>query len=379
MSKRPTITAAGRIWRCRWATLRLLFAGWLLWTCVSDNTARMARLQLASLAPYDYAAEVRGLRQADRFGEALMVADAGLEELSGTERDALQQERYLTIQSRDNAWRRIREVGIGAIRGDGDSIEALVGAIGADMLIVGDVRDLVFQASRLAVDGEADPIITALSAIGIATTLAPEVDWGASILKIAKKLSVMSREMVEALLPICRQAFKLGKYDELKSISKNIRVVAEHSSPAGAIRLLRHLDHPKDIERMAEFLVRQRKSGAFAIHLAGDEGVKLIKGGGKVGEEALVMMTKRGDKGIAFLRSGNVRLLRPHPVLGLVKAGYKGTGVKLLRRVVAEYLDPYGMICIFLLSAWVCLEMWILWRRLTRESASPRAAVQNRC
>src|SRR5262252_5813004 len=113
-----------------WGVLRLLIAAFLLSAIASDTGARLARMQLASLPDFNYAGEIRYLRAAGRYGEAIMVADAGLE-----------------------------------------------GAAAADMFIVGDVRDLLIQGSRYVMDGEADEVIVLLSSVGVATTLLPEVDW----------------------------------------------------------------------------------------------------------------------------------------------------------------------------------------------------------
>lgn len=50
-----------------------------------------------------------------------------------------------------------------------DSLEGWIGAVAADFFIVGDVRDLVIEGGELALDGESDEVILALSGIGLAT------------------------------------------------------------------------------------------------------------------------------------------------------------------------------------------------------------------
>src|SRR5262249_47012124 len=134
-----------RIWSTRWAALRLGIAAWLLTVMLHDNPARLARLQLARLPDYDYASEVRQLREQKRFGEAVRVAQAGLDATDGDTHDALQREYDATLAEQHSLWRKVKEFGRGAVIGQGDSIEELVGAVTADMLVVGDVRDILIQ------------------------------------------------------------------------------------------------------------------------------------------------------------------------------------------------------------------------------------------
>lgn len=354
-----------RVWRTRWGALRLLVAAALLVTTLRDNPARLTRIQLAALPNYDYAGDVRHLRDQGRFGEALMVADAGMQELEGIERAELTRERQTTIEYRDSKWRKLRDGLRGAAVGRGDTVAELVGAVGADMLVVGDVRDILIQGTRLAVDGETDEVILALSAVGVATTVAPEVDWAASLMKVARKAGAMSQGLAESMLKIARQALKTGDKRELVKVSGDVFAISAKASPGGAIRLMRYADEPKDIEKMADF-VKRDSAGAFALHATGKEGVSVLKTAGKGAETSLTIAAKKGDAGMAWLRSGNARLLRPHPIIGLSKVMYKGTGPQLVDRVAREFLDPQGYWVIGGLAAWVFLELALIYRRLTR-------------
>jgi hypothetical protein len=359
-------------WRCRWNVLRLGLAGGLLWILVADNPSRLARVQFESLPKMDYVAEVRSLRGQNRFAEALMIAETGLGELSGAERDALLREQSEVRSEQESVLRRGKELLRGALVGEGDTLEALIGAIAADMLVVGDVRDLFIQGGRLAVDGESDELILALSAVGVLTTVLPEVDWIAAFLKVAKKAGALSRRMVESLVRIIRRATDTRDYAELGRVFGFFKVLIDKSTPAGALRLLRHIDDPKDIEVVAGFLKRQ-PAGGFVLHVAGKEGVEIVKTSVRETENVLVMAARKGDRGMAWLRSGGHRLLRPHPIIGLLKGLQKGNVQQAITRVAAEY-DPYGWMVIPASAAWVFLEAAWLWGNLTRKPAVPRAA-----
>src|SRR6516165_8025108 len=94
------------LWRCKWGLARLALAGGLLWVLVADNPARLARVQFASLPGVDYLTEVRTLRHQKRFAEALMVAEAGLPELKGADREALLKEQKETREEQESVLRK---------------------------------------------------------------------------------------------------------------------------------------------------------------------------------------------------------------------------------------------------------------------------------
>jgi hypothetical protein len=374
-----TATTAGpgllrRVCRTRWPFARLVAAVALLLVLLSDNPARLARLQLAALPDFDYVAEVRQLREAGRFGEALVVADAGLRFAAEEGADdaayhALQHERDLVVLDRDSVLRKFKAFGVGALVGQGDSLESLAGAVTADLFVVGDVRDLLIEGSKLAVDGEADEFILALSGVGLATTVAPQIDWAASLLKVAKKVGALTKGMTGAVGTMARTAKRTGDLGPLRKLSDDLVDVSKRASPSGTIKLLKHVDDPKDVEKLSSYLKRQ-PGGAFALHVTGKEGVRVVtKGVARGADDALVLAARKGDSGVAWLRTGNARLLRPHPILGLVKVGYKGTGARLLRRAVSEYVDPAGWFILPLVATWAFVEGVIVLRRLSPQTA----------
>ena len=67
----------GTLWRSKWNLARLAVALLVLAVLTLDAGPRLARMQLAALPGFDYAAEVARLRGERRYGEALMVAEAG--------------------------------------------------------------------------------------------------------------------------------------------------------------------------------------------------------------------------------------------------------------------------------------------------------------
>lgn len=357
-----------RLWRCRWSLARLLLAAVLLWTVASDTGARLARIRYAALPDFDYAGEVVVLREAGRYGEALMVADAGLDVLEGEPRVRLQRERDATAAAQSGWLRRARDLGMGAVSGRGESIESIIGAVAADFFVVGDVRDLVIQSGRYLADGEADGVIVALSGLGVATTVAPEIDWAPSILKAARKAGAMTRGMADRVVTLVRT----GAVDDLNRLMRDAAEVSRRASPGGAARLLRHADDADDLAAMATF-VRAERGGAFALHVTGREGLRLARAGG---DEArlVVLAARKGNAGTAWLRTSSARtLLRPHPIIGVAKAVWKGDASRLAAALARE-LDPRARWLLPLLGAWVFVEGAMLLQRLARRYQGQPAA-----
>ena len=358
------ISLLHRFWRCKWCLARLTIAGGVLALLLADNPARLTRVQFAALPEMDYVGEVHRLRDEHRYAEALLVADTGLEHVAGETREALLAEQTAVRDEQQSVLRKGKELLRGALVGEGNSLESLIGAVAADMFVVGDVRDLVIQGGRLAVDGESDELILALSAVGVLTTVMPEIDWIAAFLKVAKKAGSLSRHMIEALVRIVRRASDTRDYAELRRVFGFFEVLIEKATPSGALRLLRHLDDPKDVELVADFLKRQ-PAGGFALHVAGKEGVEIVKTSVRESEVLLIEAARKGDTGVAWLRSGGQRLLRPHLIVGALKGLEKGNVQELVVRTAGEY-DPYGWLVIPACAAWVFLESTWLWRRFTQ-------------
>lgn len=370
------------LWRAKWGIVRLLVAGFIMWTLAADTGPRLARLAMRALPDFDYAGEVRALRLEGRYGEAIMVADAAL--AKGGEKneesarsadvpganplDQVRAERELAEQEEHSWVRRAKDVGLGALLGRADSMEGLVGAVTADLFVVGDIRDLAIQGTRQVVDGESDPVILTLSAVGVATTLAPEIDWVPSILKAARRAGHMS----EGIAAVILKAGRTSKYEHLTAMCRDVARVAERSSPGGAMRLLGHVSSPEELARATRFVEREGRKGGFALHAAANESTAFLRTAAATGEEAaradaaLAKAAAKGPSGVRLLasRAGRV-MLRPHPLLGLAKAIWKGNAAKLVAKVV-DRVDPNAWWALPGAAAWLVVEIGWLYRRLAR-------------
>jgi hypothetical protein len=366
-----------------------MLAGFLLWTAVADTGARIARLELSALPDYDAAPEIAALRAEKRYGEAVVLADAAIERARANGAAAeklsrLRHERDLTVAEQSSLLRRVKDVGWGALTGGSGlepgrmSMEMLIGAIATDMLVVGDVRDLLIQGYNLAVDGKADPVIVALSVAGIATTLAPEIDWAPSLLKVARKAGAMSERLGEFIVKSAREA----KAGALRPLLTDAASIARRSSPGTTVRLLRLAQGPEDVARMARFVEREGKAGARALHATGEAGASMLRSAealrtaGRIDEAARLerMVVKAADKGpagAAWLRRAAGTLAHPHPLIGLLKGVYKGNAAALVQKAL-EALDAVAWWVVPLLAGWFIIESGLLLRRFGSKESPER-------
>jgi len=378
----PHPSFAARLWACRWPAVRLALAAFVVWMFAADNAARLARLQLASLPGFDYAAEVRSLTAQGRFGEAATIAKAG-ERDPDADHGALVAAQTENEAERTSTLRVFKDAGLGALTGRADSLEGLVGAIAADLFVVGDIRDLLIEGGRLALDGETDELILALSVVGIVTTLAPEIDWVPSLLKIARKSGTLSARFSESLLRV----FRTADAAQAQPIFEAGATIARKASPGGFIRLLRHVDDPAELARFSKF-IDSTPGAAAALHITGDPGARLVKTAWKSGPDAaadaerlVLNASRKGAGGAEFLKSPAAQtLLKPHPLLGIGKAIWKGNAQKLLIQLAAR-TDTNVWWILPIASAWAALEALTIAFRLRPPSSQrglPAAGLRTR-
>lgn len=344
------------------SALRVSVAALLCILCWAQVPAARVQHAFLLLPEADLLVEARTLRAERRYGEALMV----LEDAPVTpEREALRAE---ILAERQDLRRRVLDFGRGALSGEGDSAEALGGAVLADLFVFGDVRDLLIQGGRAARGEETDEILIALSAAGLVLTLAPSLDLGAAVLKFARRTGALSQSLARQLRELSGRALRQRSVAPLgEALDATTRLSRRHS-PLVAMALLRQADEVADLKLAVRFAERPR--GAYALWAGGKPALSLLKHGGKGTEALLLRAAGKGRAGLAYAARHSRLLLQPHPLLGLIKAFYKGTLGGLLERWLANYALHLAALAL----AWLLLESLRLAWRLRRWLSAPRPA-----
>ena len=165
------------------------------------------------------------------------------------------------------------------------------------------------------------------------------------------------------------KAGRSGKYEKLGVMCEDVARVAKRSSPGAAMRLLGVVESPEELARVGRFVEREGSRGAFAMHAAADEGSAFLRQASTTGEAAaradaaLAKAAEKGPAGVRLLasRAGRV-MLRPHPLLGLAKAIWKGNGAKLITRLV-DRVDPNAWWALPAAAAWLVIEFGLMYRK----------------
>lgn len=220
---------------------------------------------------------------------------------------------------------------------------------------------------------EVDDFIVILSAVGIATTAAPYGDWLPATLKVARRLGVLTKTFVETFATICRVALKTKDFKKVRAFGDALWTLAKNSSSTQALRLLRYVDDSADAARLASFMSKHPKNGAFILHALDDDIVKHMAKGtvdptiaiAGFNDALILTAARKGPAGSAMLKK-NTYWLRPHPTIGLVRGAVKQN----LQRVLVKSHKWLGIdivpVIMLIISLYMLLQLFRLrreWRR----------------
>jgi hypothetical protein len=347
--------------------LRVGAAAALVWICWQDCPAIQARDDFEALPPFDPAYEAGELFKQNRFTEALLLVDEGLAK-DPTNNRLLIMKQGLELERKD--WMRQMALGgRGAVTGRGTQTAELTGAIIADLFVFGDIRDLVIETGTWLKGGDADDMIVALSAGGILLTVAPEVDLGAAVLKTGRKMGALSDALAKTVADAARAALRAKKIDPIKQITDDVAVLATRARPPGAVKILRYVDDPATLRRVAKF--SETPDGLHALMVDPKTTLRWLNSGWSHAEFWVLKAAGKGRAGLEYLSKNSSMMFRAHPLVGLVKGFYKGNVPALLLDLGHRFsLHILGFAC-----GWLAYESLLLLARvLGVGSRKPAAA-----
>ena len=338
------------------SVLRASAAAALVWICWQDRPAIQARDDFEALPAFDYAYEAGELFKQNRFTEALLLVDEGLAK-DPTNNRLLIMKQGLELERKD--WmRQIALGGRGAITGRGTETAELTGAVIADLFVFGDIRDLVVETGTWLKGGEADDMIVALSAGGILLTVSPSVDLGAAVLKTGRKVGALSDAMAKAVADAARTALRTKKLGPLKEITDDVGALATRARPAGAVKILKHVDDPATLRRVVKF--SETPDGLHALMINPKTTLRWLKSGWSHADFWLLKAASKGGAGLDYLAKNSSTMFRAHPLLGLVKGIYKGNVPALL----LDLGHRYSLLILGFAWGWLGYELMLLAARL---------------
>jgi hypothetical protein len=254
-----------------------------------DDPAVLSDLQLNSALRNDQAVI------AEHIEAALAANDADLAssfvELAGEKNISLSEElsgRVADAVAEENSSSHFaKRFATGLVTGNADDVASLSGTVAGDLLVFGDIRDVVREGKHLAMGEDTDRLVLGLAAAGLAVTAATYVSVGGvapvraglTLVKDARKVGRLgegltqwagrsARGMVDApmlqnavasgsvmrpgqTISAIQAAFHAEKAGALVRLAKDVGRVSEKAGARGALDTLRIAEGPKDVARAA--------------------------------------------------------------------------------------------------------------------------------
>src|SRR5437773_7509783 len=202
----------------------------------------------------------------------------------------------------------------GLVTGNADDVASLSGTVAGDLLVFGDIRDVVREGKHLAMGEDTDHLILGLATAGLAVTAATYVSVGGAapvragltLVKDARKVGRLgegltawagrsAREVVDTPLlqhavatgsvarpgqtmTAIKAAFRAEKAGALVRLAKDVGRVGEKAGTRAALDTLRISEGPKDVARAAR-LAESRGGQTRAILKLLGRGALLLAAG----------------------------------------------------------------------------------------------------
>jgi hypothetical protein len=270
-------------------------AGVLL--AAQDNPAALADFQLNAALRNNQAVVVQNIEAALAAGDAdlagsfvELATERNIpigEDLAQRVRDAVAEESSSSHLAKSFA--------SGLVTGNAEDLASLSGTVAGDLLVFGDVRDVVREGKHLVMGEDSDGLVLGLAAVGLAVTAATYVSLGGvgplraglTMVKDARKVGRLgegltawagrsAREVVDTpllrhavssgsvtrpgqTLGAIRAAFNAEKAGALIRLAKDVGRVGERAGIRAAQDTLRIAESPKDVARAAR--LAQSKGG----------------------------------------------------------------------------------------------------------------------
>jgi hypothetical protein len=151
----------------------------------------------------------------------------------------------------------------GFVTGDGNDSASFAGALASDLTVVGDVRDIGTEGTKLVTGQDYSRLILGLSVVGLAATTATVVTGGGalparagvSLLKVAGKAGTLIKSFASEITRLVSEAVnfpKLGttlKSVDLTDVAATRRAVSDYTSGVSTVKLMPVLDDVAALEK----------------------------------------------------------------------------------------------------------------------------------
>ncbi len=296
----------------------LSFGSWGIYTIEFEKKTYYQKLDTAlkEKATIDYLdAKIITAIENDKIDDAVMyqhLAEYLGIRLNGKTLKKIEENNTLFSRS----WRNTKHFGTGFLSGQSEDMAGLSGSIVSDMTLYGDLRDLSVEGSKFVQNEPYDKVIFGMAVIGVGLTASQfftlgsttPAKMGASIVKVAKKTGKLSKPFVDIVSTKLAKAINFDRlkkidYTSMDSVKKGTKYISKSldmpfirkafknidsvkkntGSYADTISLLKYIDKPKDLQRMANVSKKYKTNTKAIFKVLGKGTIKgLAKGGAKI-------------------------------------------------------------------------------------------------
>lgn len=287
---------------------------------------------------------------------------------------------FETINTKRESWLyQASKLVEGVLEGTSDETVGKAAGIATDFLVIGDIRDLTAQGINWTTGEKVDPVVTALSTLGLLATGAQIAGSGATvatggaaaptvvgataaksgvvILKTARKLGKLPPWLGKTLV---RAAQTVTSTKSFASLSDTFTDVSKLARTRGGFHLLSESTDALSLRRMATFAEQFGEDTATLYRLGGEAVVKAAQRTGELGKDAIKLAATYGQDGLRMLdRCGATTFLKLSS--RGAKIAYKGDLFHLAARLLL-HLPRWMLFGLVALGVWV----WLPWADLAR-------------
>ena len=280
---------------------------------IENETLHRSRVLLAEidkLPDHDYVSEIRSLIKEKRYAEAIVLCEdvQKLELPCATDVGVLKAE---AERESKKFWNRILKSGRAFVTGNPDSsIEEIGAGIVSDMLMYGDIRDLVKQGWYKITGKETDPLLAALAAVGLVTEFVDIADWGPAVLKAFRKVGAVSAKMADSLVAMFKNVAKTRKIDKgTKAFWGNTKKMVDSAGLIRAKNMFKNADKIDDLALLAEKSTDNPSLCHLVVKHSGNQMVDVVK---DAKPEYLKLVARKGRLVLRLFKSYH----KHHAVIG---------------------------------------------------------------
>ena len=280
----------------------------------------------------------------------------------------------------------------GVLEGTSDETVGQAAGIATDFLVIGDIRDLTAQGINWSTGEKVDPVVMALSTLGLLATTAQVVSVAATVpTGGAAAPTVVGATVAKSGIVLLKAARKLGKLPpwlgktfvkaaqtvastkSFASLSDTFSDVSKLAKTRGGFHLLSESTDAASLRRMATFAEQFGEDTATLYRLGGKAAVKAAQRTGELGKDAIKLAATYGQEGLRMLdRWGATKFLKVSS--RGAKIAYKGDLFRLTARLMFDVVPRWMLFVLLALG----VGIWVPWKHVVaRVQAGPSKQISN--